>query len=179
MHQLKAPDSAQCDWHQKQSQVFWKDLEIFRERRLSFENESWVCDYIKEHLEIMKGRPLTFQHNDYGTGNLIIHHNQFRAIIDFNAFDWGDPICDFFQVPWVNLRAGSAFVKGQILGYCSDTVTQEFWALYNLYVMIILYHRLVLTHQKEPQKYASRIRKANKIVKDHDLRKNGAPVWFS
>lgn len=178
MHQLKAPDS-EPDWYLKRSKLFREDVEAFRKLRLGFENEGLVYDFIKDHLDLMKGRPITFQHNDYGAGNLIISNRQFRAVIDFNGFDWGDPVCDFFQVPWVNLRFGTSFVKGQILGYWDGKVPKDFWALYNLYIMMILYHRLVLTHQNDPGKYASRLRKANRIVQECNLRKNTAPVWFT
>lgn len=177
MHRLKAPEP-QTDWYQKRSALFWDDLNQFRKLRLNFENEAYVCDFIKDHLELMKGRPVTFQHNDYGAGNLIIHRQQFRAVIDFNAFDWGDPLCDFFQVPWVNARLDVRFAQGQFWGYWDGEIPPEFWALYNLYVMMILYRRLVLTQQTDPGRYASRLRKANQIVKDHNLSKDNAPVWF-
>lgn len=43
---------------------------------------------------LLKGRPNTFQHDDFHPSNILIHNRNFSGIIDFGRMDWGDPIHD-------------------------------------------------------------------------------------
>ncbi|SYX83066.1 aminoglycoside phosphotransferase family protein [Paenibacillus alvei] len=61
-------------------------------------NDSILLSFIEDNLQLMRHRPNLFQHDDFHVGNLIIKDNQLSGVIDFNRFDWGDPIHEFLKV---------------------------------------------------------------------------------
>lgn len=177
LHKLKCPKTNK-DWFNKRYPKFLADLKVFNKLKLIFYKEKYVLDYIKAHVDLMKGRPYRFLHYDYGVRNIIIHNNRFNGIIDFNGYKWGDPIHDFYKLPWGSKNCSVPFVNGQIIGYCGGRPIETFWEMYNLYVMLNLHRRLAWAYLKQPSRLPSRLKIIEEIVKEHDLRSNKAPAWF-
>lgn len=177
LHKLKCPIKNKS-WFEIRYFKFREHLKKFRELKLTFYKEKYVLDYIYDHVDIMKGRPFRFQHNDYNVRNIIINNKKFNGIIDFDAFRWGDPVHDFYKLPWGTKNCSPWFAKGEIIGYCDGTVPDSFWKLYNLYVMLNLHRRLIWAYQKKPARIKLRLKIIEDIVKEHDLKSNKAPLWF-
>lgn len=177
LHKLKCPKKHK-DWFDKRYPKFLADLKTFKKLNLTFSKEDYVLDYLKAHVDLMKGRPYRFLHHDYGVRNIIIHNKQFKGIIDFNGYKWGDPIHDFYKLPWGSKCCSVPFVNGEIIGYCHGRPSNRFWEMYNLYVMMNLHPRLAWAYLKQPSRVSSRQKTIEEIVKEHDLRSNKAPVWF-
>lgn len=177
LHNLKYPQKNK-DWFDEKYPKFLAQLKKFRDLKLSFYKEKYVFDYINSHLDLMKGRPYRFLHNDYNVKNVIINNKKFNGIIDFDAFRWGDPLHDFYKFPWGSKSCSVPYVKGEIIGYCGGKVPDTFWAMYNLYVMINLYRRLLWAYQKRPSRIQIRLKIIEDIIKEHDLKSNKEPTWF-
>lgn len=177
LHKLKCPKKHK-DWFDKRYPKFLADLKAFRKLNLTFYKEDYVLDYLKAHVDLMKGRPYRFLHYDYGVRNIIIHNNQFNGVIDFNSYKWGDPIHDFCKLPWGSKSCSVPFINGEIIGYCGGQPSERFWEMYNLYVMMNLHRRLAWAYLKKPSRLASRLKTIEEIVKEHDLKSNKAPSWF-
>lgn len=178
LHKLKCPKMHR-DWFDKRYPKFLADLKIFKHLKLSFYKENYVFDYIKAHADLMKGRPFRFLHYDYGVRNIIIHDKKFNGIIDFNGYKWGDPFYDFYKLPWGSKSCSVSFVKGEIIGYCGGRPSDTFWEIYNLYVMLNLHRRLTWAYLKQPSRFPLRLKMVEEIVKEHDLKSNKKPTWFS
>ena len=177
LHKLKS-SKPRRDWFDKRYRQFLSDLKAFRKLDLKFYKENYVLDYIEAHIELMKGRPYRFLHYDYGVRNIIIHNNRFNGIIDFNSYKWGDPIHDFYKLPWGSKNCSVPFVIGEIIGYCGGKPSSSFWELYNLYVMLNLHRRLAWAYLKKQSRLEARLKTIEEIIDEHDLRSNKAPAWF-
>lgn len=177
LHKLKCPKKNK-DWFDKRYPKFLADLKVFKKLNLTFYKEKHVLDYLNDHVELMKGRPYRFLHYDYGVRNLIIHNKQFNGIIDFNGYKWGDPIHDFYKLPWGSKSCSIPFISGEIIGYCGGRPSDTFWEMYNLYVMLNLHRRLVWAYLKRPSRLPARVKTIEEIIKDHDWKSNKAPLWF-
>lgn len=177
LHKLKSPKNNK-NWFELRYLKFREQLKNFRELKLTFYKEKYVLDYIYEHLHLMKGRPFRFQHNDYNVRNIIVNNNKFKGIIDFDAYKWGDPLHDFYKLPWGTKNCSPWFAKGIIIGYCGGSIPDSFWELYNLYVMLNLHRRLIWAYQKKPSRIKLRLKIIEDIIKDHDWKSNKAPLWF-
>ncbi len=178
LHKLKCPKTKR-DWFDKRYPKFLADLKKFKDLKLSFYKEKYVLDYINKHVDLMKGRPLRFLHYDYGVRNIIVHNNKLNGIIDFNGYKWGDPIHDFYKLPWGSKNCSVWFVKGEIIGYNGGSVPDSFWAMYNLYVMMNLHRRLAWAYLKQPSRFPSRLKIIEEIVREHNLKSNKGPKWFN
>lgn len=54
--------------------------------------------YIERHLACLEGRPNQFLHDDFHVGNLIVRDGTYAGVIDFNRYDWGDPVHEFVKL---------------------------------------------------------------------------------
>ncbi|EPY06294.1 hypothetical protein PAALTS15_16301 [Paenibacillus alvei TS-15] len=106
----------------------------------------------------MRHRPNLFQHDDFHVGNLIIKDNQLSGVIDFNRFDWGDPIHEFLKVGMFSSEVRIPFSIGQIRGYHKDSEPDDlFWRLYSLYLAMD---------------------KIDRVLEDHDYFRLLKPKWY-
>ncbi len=177
LHKLKYPKKNKS-WYELRYPKYLNHLKTFRDLKLSFYKEKYVLDYINDHIDLMKGRPFRFQHNDYNVRNIIINDKKFNGIIDFDAYRWGDPLHDFYKLPWGSKSCSVWYVKGEIIGYCGGKVPDSFWEMYNLYVMMNLHRRLIWAYQKKPSRILIRLKIIEEIINEHDLRSNKEPAWF-
>jgi aminoglycoside phosphotransferase (APT) family kinase protein len=57
-----------------------------------------ITAFVEKNLPSIHTPRQTFLHDDYHPGNLIIQDKKLSGIIDFNRYDWGDPIHDFVNL---------------------------------------------------------------------------------
>jgi aminoglycoside phosphotransferase (APT) family kinase protein len=55
-------------------------------------------EFIEKNERYIKNRPNLFQHDDFHAGNIIVKENRYAGVIDFNRYDWGDPIHEFYKL---------------------------------------------------------------------------------
>jgi len=150
-----------------------------REIGLNFAGQERVERYVENHLRVLESSRVCYQHDDYHPGNLVVYREQFAGVIDFNRSDWGDPIEDFYKVPWFSVAASIPFARGQISGYLSASGMEDFWLRYNLFVAMNLHGSLVWEHQNSPPERQSRWQiQIEEMLKAHDLENSGPPRWF-
>lgn len=132
IHEIPSPSNI-IDWEDRFSKKAYRKIQMYENCPLKYENGQLFIDYIHTHLNLLKGRPSTFQHGDYHIGNMMINSNKELVILDFNRFDYGDPWEEFNRIVWCAQKA-PAFAKGMIDGYFNYTVPSEFWELLALYI---------------------------------------------
>lgn len=178
LHQLRYPEE-DFDWYMRRKTKYLYMVKTAQELGLTFVRQEEIERYVEANLDILRNSPVRFQHDDYHPSNLIIRNGRFVGIIDFNRFDWGDPIHDFYKVPWFTCAVSIPFARGQILGYFSGKIPREFWKRYNLYVAMNLHGSLVWECHHSPRGLKLCQRRIKEIVSTHDFRKSGPPVWFA
>lgn len=93
LHRLSAPTDYPA-WNtikkQKSDRYLMELQQIDVDKRI----KEMLETYIWENEMLLKGRPNTFQHDDFHPANILIHNRTFSGIIDFGRMDWGDPVHD-------------------------------------------------------------------------------------
>ncbi|MFD0716357.1 aminoglycoside phosphotransferase family protein [Paenibacillus sp. GCM10027626] len=147
---------------------------------VSINNDVRLLSFIDEKIHLMKGRPNIFQHDDYHVGNLIVKDGHLSGIIDFNRYDWGDPIHEFVKVGIFSSEVSVPFSVGQIRGYNNHIEpNEEFWQLYSLYLSMTLISSVVWVLKVKPDELDSMLIKVHKVMDDHDDFKLIVPKWYS
>jgi aminoglycoside phosphotransferase (APT) family kinase protein len=177
LHEFPHPDQGD-DLHTRRTQKYRRYESLLRELSISFYRQSEIERYIEAHLDSLRRRPVALQHDDYHPANLIIDHGRFAGVIDFNRCDWGDPVEDFYKVPWFTTATSLPFARGQIDGYLGFSETEDFWARYNLAVALSLHGSLVYVHRLSPEQTSLWQAKAQEIVETHDFAHDGPPRWY-
>lgn len=179
IHQLSAPTSI-TDWYDKRMAKHKRNVEEYLQGNVRIKRDSEILTFIEDHLSLMKGRPNHFLHHDFHVGNLIVKDQLLAGVIDFNRFDWGDPIDDFFKTGMFSTEVSIPFSKGQLRGYFNDSEPGElFWQLYSLYIAMCLISSVVWIGKVKPEETNIMMDKINRVLSDHDYFELCKPKWYS
>ncbi|WBW96959.1 aminoglycoside phosphotransferase family protein [Oceanirhabdus sp. W0125-5] len=164
------------DWYKKRWDKYLKKKKIVKELGYTFYKQDVIEDYIEKNYEILKDSPVRFQHDDFQPLNMIFNGNELRGIIDFNRFDWGDPLEEFFKLPKYTNGISVEFSKGQVDGYFAGFVSDYFWRKYNLFVALNFHASIIGGHYLNTLDMVRE--RQRKIFDTHDFVNHGAPEWY-
>ena len=127
----------------------------------------------------MKDRPNIFQHDDFHVANLIVKDNKLSGVIDFNRYDWGDPIHEFLKVGFFSSEFSIPFSIGQIKGYhLKHEPDEHFWQLYSLYLAMSIVVSVAWILKVKPEELNIMMNKINRVLEDHDYFERVIPKWY-
>ncbi|MGE6631456.1 aminoglycoside phosphotransferase family protein [Bacillus sp. NPDC077027] len=178
MHEYPAPPDIE-PWEKRVIKKHHRYLDAYKLSGMKFEGDAQIADFIAQHINIVKDRPNQFQHDDFHVGNIIVHQKQYAGAIDFNNYDWGDPIHDFYKVALFSREKSVAFSVGQINGYFADNIPKDFWLLYSVYVAMSVFSSIMWVIKFDPQQMNEMMDRLKKVVKDHEQFKQLEPIWYA
>ncbi|GLF90587.1 aminoglycoside phosphotransferase [Bacillus safensis] len=178
MHTYPAPAHIE-PWEDRIMKKHHRYLDAYRKSGISIEGDEKVAQFIAEHIDIVKGRPNQFQHDDFHLGNIIMKNTQYAGVIDFNNFDWGDPIHDFYKIALFSRETSEAFSAGQINGYFNGNIPDDFWLLYSVYVAMSIFSSIMWVIKFDPGQMHEMIERLENVLKDHDYFDQMEPHWYA
>ncbi|GIN71898.1 aminoglycoside phosphotransferase [Bacillus sp. J14TS2] len=165
------------NWYNKRLEKYRNKVETCKKLGLTFYKQRFVESYIDENISILKDSPICFQHDDFHPQNIIIKDKKLNGIIDFDSFDWGDPLEDFFKIPKYTVQVSACFAKGQVMGYFDDKISDLFWRKYNLFVALNLHASQIGGYRMGNLEYVQE--RTRYIIETHDFIHNQPPEWFN
>ncbi|ENQ3106977.1 aminoglycoside phosphotransferase family protein [Bacillus cereus] len=177
MHLLEAPVNIKS-WYEQAMQKHYRYLDAYKESGIKIENDQKVINFIEKNKYVLKGRPNRFQHDDFHLQNIIVDNNRYAGVIDFNNFDWGDPIHDFVKVSLFQRNESIPFSIGQIQGYFKHNVPEDFWMLYSIYAGMVIFSSVVWSLRFAPHQLDEMIGRLHNILEDHKGFEMKRPLWY-
>lgn len=178
MHQLSAPDDM-ASWYSRKVEKHKNYIEAYLACDIKIKNDKKIISFIDENIHLMKGRLNLFQHDDFHLGNLIINNKKFAGVIDFNRYDWGDPIHEFLKIGIFSREISIPFSIGQIRGYFDQKEPDEhFWRLYSLYLAMCVFFTVIWTLKTIPNEIDDMLDKVYRFLEDHDYFNRIKPKWY-
>ncbi|SDC26559.1 Predicted kinase, aminoglycoside phosphotransferase (APT) family [Paenibacillus sp. UNCCL117] len=179
IHQVICPDIMKS-WDERMVAKHNRYRMEYTKCGVAIKNEEKLLSFIDDRLYLMKDRPNLFQHDDYHIGNLIVKDGNLSGIIDFNRYDWGDPIHEFVKIGVFSSEVSVPFSVGQIQGYHNYSEPgDEFWQLYSLYLAMTLVSSIVWVLKVKPDELDSMLMKIQRVMDDHDNFELTVPKWYS
>ena len=134
MHALPAPQGLP-DWYESFSAKFARKVAAFDKRGIDLPgiDREHLSGYIHENISCIRNSPRVFLHRDYHPANMVIDKGQLSGIIDFDRYEWGDPVFDFMALAYFSRAVSIPFSVGHIDGYTGGLPSCEFWKRYALY----------------------------------------------
>ncbi|WP_018756458.1 aminoglycoside phosphotransferase family protein [Paenibacillus terrigena] len=176
--QMPAPSSI-SSWYDRKLRKHQRYVEQYRNCGYKVRNDEQVLAFIDKHIHLMIDRPNRFQHDDYHLGNLIIRDQQLQGVIDFSAFDWGDPVHEFVKIGIFCSETSVPFSIGQIRGYHQGEEPDElFWKLYALYLAMTIISSVVWVLKVKPEELDMMMDKINRVLDDHHDFDVFKPNWY-
>ena len=177
IHSVKVK-SVEESWETLRWNKYERYLQALEEYETDFMDIQRVLTFVENHKHLLQDRPVVFLHDDFHPANLMLHRNEFRAVIDFARFDFGDPIHDFYKVPLFTVDTSVSFAVGQIHGYCDGEPPLHFWKLYALYAAMIFPADIVWTHRITPNLVEEMEIRLRRIVEEHNGFTSYIPNWY-
>ncbi|MFE5317876.1 aminoglycoside phosphotransferase family protein [Paenibacillus sp. NPDC056579] len=178
MHQLQAPRHAP-DWYESKVSKYRRYSEQYKACGVRIRDDHKMISFIDEHLELMKNRPNSFQHDDFHLSNLIVKEGRLAGVIDFNRYDWGDPVHEFLKIGMFSKEVSVPFSIGQIHGYFEGKQPDDmFWKLYSLYTAMTVISSVVWILKVKPDETEQMLNRLYGVLDDHDYFEMVKPRWY-
>lgn len=163
----------------------WNEMRMTKHERYleaARQLEKPVCEfdsadyYIRQNAKLMKGRPITFLHDDYHPANL--RWDGQLWILDFDRAEWGDPYHDFIKIALFTRNISIPFSIGQVQGYFQGEPPEDFWSIYTLYVAMVVLSDLVWSVKHTPHLLQGTKQRLQQILHDHNNFQTTTPAWY-
>ncbi|MGG0155026.1 aminoglycoside phosphotransferase family protein [Bacillus mycoides] len=177
MHIYEAPKEIH-PWYERAMKKHYKYLEAYKTCGIKIKNDNQIIKFIDENAKYLKNRPNRFQHDDFHLENIIVRDGKYVGVIDFNGYDWGDPLHDFVKIALFARDISIPYSIGQITGYYNGKIPEEFWRLYAVYVGMTVFSSVVWCLRAAPHMLEDTLERLHIVLKDHKNFELSKPIWF-
>lgn len=175
LHSIPAP-AAQEPWGERFRRKAFRKIDMYRNNPLKFDGGETMTAYIMENIGLIDGRPQSFQHGDYHTGNMMLSGEKL-VIIDFDRFDYGDPWEEFNRIVWC-AQLSPRFASGMVDGYFGGAVPEMFWRLLALYISSNTLSSVIWAIPFGKRETDVMLKQAAEVLEWYDGMKNIFPTWY-
>lgn len=165
------------DWEIRFNRKIDRNIQIYHDCPINYENGQAFIDYINANRHLLKGRPQCYQHGDYHIGNMMIDKEGMLQIIDFDRDDYGDPWEEFNRIVWCAQKA-PLFASGMINGYFDYDVPMDFWRLLALYISSNTLSSIPWAIPFGQSEIDTMIKLGKDVLNWYDDMKNPVPTWY-
>ena len=161
----------------------WKKHEYYLQQytlhEYSFRHDEKVCAFIENHYNPVTSHPDFLQHDDFHLGNIIIDHTHYIGVLDFNRYDWGDPLHEFVKLEWFTWPISQEFVRGQVEGYFGDThISEDDCLQICVYLAMSIVSTIVWTLRFHPHTLPHIEKRMQAILEHYDYFGRITPDWI-
>lgn len=176
MHSLPAPSETE-EWHLFFNRKIDRNIRNYETCELKYADDSAFLDYIEANRHLLEGRPQTFQHGDYHTGNMILSSENVLTVIDFNRWSYGDPWEEFNRIDF-SAGVSPTFASGKITGYFQGEPPREFFQLLALYIATNILNALPWALNYSEKEVMTMQDKARAVLEAYDGMSCVIPSWY-
>ncbi|HHQ8913994.1 TPA: aminoglycoside phosphotransferase family protein [Bacillus cereus] len=177
MHTYEAPEDI-LPWYERAMKKHQKYVEAYKTCGIKIKNDDKIIKFIDENEIYLKNRPNRFQHDDFHLENIIVRDGKYVGVVDFNGYDWGDPLHDFVKIALFARDISIPYSIGQIEGYFNGIIPKEFWKLYAVYVGMTVFSSVVWSLRAAPHMLDDTLERLTIVLEDHKNFELLKPIWF-
>ncbi|WP_150275912.1 phosphotransferase family protein [Paenibacillus tepidiphilus] len=133
MHALPN-DSDLTGWEEEMQAKILRRIGQYEACPYRLEGDGRVIAYVRENIGLISHTRKVYRHGDFHVGNLLYTPDGGIGVIDFNRWDSGDYVEEFYKLQFFDREVSPAFARGKLDGYFAGPVPEEFWRRHALYV---------------------------------------------
>lgn len=175
LHEIDIVPVQHTWWEQYQEKIPRKIAKL-EACQLPFSYKDAAISYVREHMELVKDRPLKFSHGDYHVGNMIVHNGKI-GIIDFDKNTIADPYDEFKPFCW-NVFTSEYFEAGLINGYFEQCVPDDFFPILALYAAESMISQLPWAETFGEEEVKTAYKVADHVMEWFDGFNRVVPTWY-
>ncbi|MCG8483067.1 MAG: phosphotransferase [Clostridia bacterium] len=174
-----SPAVSKMDWgdtYRENIEIIKKD---YRKANIPVNYEQEIIEYINANKYLLDNRPQVIRHGDFHVGNLIITQKNNIGVIDFDKCAVGDGWEEFGGIVWA-ARLSRKFAKGQVDGYFSGNIPDDFFRLLALYIGIYSLEHVVrsVRNHKDSRSIKTIYSNTDFMSKMFDCYNTYIPNWY-
>ncbi|HFH9836730.1 TPA: aminoglycoside phosphotransferase family protein [Streptococcus suis] len=170
-------DQGQRDWNSFYQAKIDSKLAAYQAARHSYPNGQAMIDFVHANRHLLEGRPISYHHGDFHTGNFLLGMDGKLKILDFDRYDIGDPWEEFNRFIFT-ADLSPAFARGQLDAYFEGVIPDDFWKLLALYVTVNSLGALAWAERVDPEQIPLMREQAVKISEWYTDFTNIIPTWY-
>jgi aminoglycoside phosphotransferase (APT) family kinase protein len=133
-------------WKQRKLAKHEYYLRQYSEHGYNLDNDNKIIKFIELNCDKIELDPDRLQHDDFHLGNIVINNDQYSGILDFNRYDWGDPLHEFVKLEWFTWPISREFARGEIKGYFGNgDVSRDNCLILSVYIAMSIFATIVWT----------------------------------
>ncbi len=166
------------NWKSQKLEKHDRYVAKYRQMGCHFPNDDKVLDFIRQHWDQINPGNDRFLHDDFHLGNIVMLRGVYSGILDFNRYDWGDPLHEFVKLEWFTWPVCEAFARGQIKGYFGDRGISDADCLtLSVYIAMSIFSTIVWTQIYHPHTMPSIRAKVDAILTRYRCFDQIRPKW--
>ena len=165
-------------WKQRKLAKHKQYLDQYLAQDYRFDNDDKVIQFIELNFDSIGTGVDRLQHDDFHLGNIVIADGNYGGILDFNRFDWGDPLHEFVKLEWFTWPVSRAFARGEIQGYFGENgIDRQSCLTISVYVAMSIISTVVWTMKFHPETMQDIEKRLNEILASYECFERVEPEW--
>ena len=178
LRRINSVRSGTSAWYKNRWKKHDQYLKLYGEADYRFDEDKKVQRFIETNYHQADPGPDRLQHDDFHLGNIIVHNNDYGGILDFNRFDWGDPLHEFVKLEWFTWPVSKDFAKGQVNGYFGgQKIGNDDGLKISIYTAMSLFSTVVWTLRFYPETMKHIEPKIRSILHRYTYFEKTIPDW--
>lgn len=166
------------NWKARKWQKHQSYVQKYFEQDYRFRHDDRVLRFIERNYDDTEEEADFLQHDDFHLANLIVHEGQYAGVIDFDRYDWGDPLHEFVKLEWFTWPVSEAFARGQGAGYFGAKGIDDAACLqFCVYLAMSIFSSIVWTLNHHPDTWPFMENRMCSILERYDYFDCVRPAW--
>lgn len=167
---------ASQDWVKSYKKRVEQYIELYRKCGYNFNGDELIVSYLQNGVYCIGERPTALLHQDFQTDNMVISPDAELYIIDFQMCGVSDPYL-VLTGAGVSAMYSIPFAIGQIDGYFGKDVPEDFWKMYNYYMLAEMLYAFTVGVNMEEEREETLHMFDDEIER---IKHNGSliPMWY-
>ena len=177
VHHCKIPPRRNC-WAQQQAVRIGRIMEFYQSCRHKIPYDRKLFDLILRCQPLMADRPQVLLHGDFKNENIIMSYEYSLNLIDFDSWQYGDPMFDLANVLTSIHKFSHPYALGILDCYFAFRVTDLEMQLITCYAVLNLLEKLIAVQKEADETIGLILEEARTLMRDFQGFKRIDPVWY-
>lgn len=178
LRRINSLSRATNTWKARKWQKHERYVKRYFQQAYRFNHDEQLLRFIETNYDPTEAAQDYLQHDDFHLGNIVLDGEQYGGILDFERYDWGDPLHEFVKLEWFTWPVSEAFARGQVAGYFGKPQLDDATCLQiTVYIVMSLLSTIVWTLEFHPHSWPETERQVLSILARYDDFARIRPQW--
>lgn len=180
LRRINALNRSTNTWKARKWQKHERYVKRYFQQPYRLKNDEQLLRFIETYYDPTEAAHDHLQHDDFHLGNIVLNDQRYGGILDFERYDWGDPLHEFVKLDWFTWPVSEAFALGQVEGYFGTRQLTEAQCLpIAVYIAMSLLSTTVWTLEFYPHTWPEMEKQILSLLARYDYFDRIRPPWAS